>query len=145
MCEIQAIRLLPFDIDIAVFMLLVFLLITMNSCILTEKTTNFEIFSVVIGYVGIIYLTNSKFLLNQEALTDLTNKINNKYPHYLVGLIISFLFALFASLTIISLRNISSEVNLSLRTFTFGVLSTTISLIWISFTGVKDWITFNAM
>ena len=63
-CEVYLMKYMPVEIAIGIFMTLVLLLIAANSLILDEKSTILEVISVIIGYVGVLYLMASKYLWN---------------------------------------------------------------------------------
>ena len=51
--------------------------------------------------------------------------------------------AVFSTINIVILRQMSSEVHVALRTYYLGLVATAISLLWTVIGGIKEWLIYN--
>lgn len=87
-----------------------------------------EILTIISGFIGVMMITNADWFNSDNPGSTLFKRDLNEYiqyPHFNLGVLLAFGFAIFNAMTFIKIRSpASSDMVGSLKTYYFGVLST---------------------
>lgn len=132
-----SIYLMPVSVSVSITMTATFFTALIAYIIESEALSKREISTIVVGFFGVLMIVNPKWFNEKSSIEKRTDKDFKTYPYYYLGAAFGLLFSFLSAMNFITIRKMSSNMHVSLKTYYFGVISTIFSLFICIFTSPK--------
>jgi len=124
---------LPLSISASILNAAVFMTCVCGYFLAGEHVSCHQLVAITGGFAGVVLLLNPQFFnglhMNELALKLRASHDREMYPHFYLGLVFGFLFAICSAMKFITIRAIGDNIHSSLKNYYFGLLSTLAALI----------------
>lgn len=132
-----SIYLMPVSVSVSITMTTVFFTAILAYLIQAETLSWREVTTIISGFIGVLMITSPTLFNSEPKGSEFQHREKEdlkEYPYYWVGAFFGLLFALFSAMNFITIRDMSGNMYVSLKTYYFGVFSTALTLLICAFT-----------
>lgn len=116
-----SIFLMPVSVSVSITMTATFVTAIMAYILEGEKLSLREVMTIMIGFFGVIMIVNPDWFNHSSTLSKRDEKDDKKYPYYYLGAFFAFLFAIFSAMNFITIRRMSNNMYVSMKTYYYGI------------------------
>lgn len=124
-----SIFLMPVSVSVSITMTATFFTALIAYLLEGEQLSKRELSTIVIGFLGVLMIVNPEWFNPGSTVIKRERQDSKNYPYYYFGAFFGVLFAILSAMNFITIRQMSNNMYVSLKTYYFGVMATGLSFL----------------